>query len=384
MARNCPKAEIKEGEATPVKNVRGIKGPDTRQMKDHPLYLKAWLEKKGVQFLIDTGCERSVTPRKFIGDSRLEPAECRLFAANGTVINVVSEVVMNVKIGEWVLPTRFVVSDNITEPMLGVDWLRGNRMIWDFAKDILMINGQVFHLIPGEKSDSCRRVVAAEKVVVPARSQAIVPGRVEMTRMTSDANDGHSVWTTEVSELRNGVNVARAILPERLDNLPILVLNSSDQACEIHADTILTELSLAQCTNENNEEILTSPEGEHSYLYLHLSKLLDGIDNDVSDNQRSELIKTLREYADVFSKCGLDLGETSLAAHQIDTGYARPMRQTLRRQPHHLFDKIDENVQDMLKAGVIEHSCIPWTSNLVVVAKKDGSLRFLRRLSQIK
>jgi len=52
------------------------------------------------------------------------------------------------------------------------------------------------------------------------------------------------------------------------------------------------------------------------------------------------------------------------------------MRQTLRRQPHHLLDKIDENVQSMLKAGVIEPSCSPWTSNLVVVTKKNGSLRF--------
>jgi len=177
-----------------------------------------------------------------------------------------------------------------------------------------------------------------------------------------------------VSELRNGVNVARAILPERLDNLPILVLNSSDQPCKIHADTILTDLSLAQCTDENNEEILTSSDGKQSYI--HLSKLFEGIDHDVSEDQRSELIKTLHEYADVFSIGKLDLGETSLAAHQIDTGDARPMRQTLRRQRHHLLDKIDENVQDMLKAGVIEPSCSPWTSNLVVVAKKDGSLRF--------
>jgi len=217
-------------------------------------------------------------------------------------------------------------------------------------------------------------VVSIEKVIIPEHSQVIVPGRVEMMRMTSDANDGHSVWTTEVSELHNSVNVARAILPDRLDGLPILVLNSSDQPCEIYANTILTELSLAQCSGENDDEILTSTEGEQSYL--HLSKLLDGIDTDVSDDQRKELIKTLREYADVFSKGELDLGETSLAAHQIDTGDAGPMRQALRRQPHHPLDKIEENVQSVLRAGVIEPSCSPWTSNLVVVAKKDGSLRF--------
>jgi len=193
-----------------------------------------------------------------------------------------------------------------------------------------------------------------------------------MTRMTSNTDEGHSVWTTEVSELHNSVIVARAILPERLDNLPILVFNSSDQPCEIHAGTILTELTLARCTDEQDEETLTSPDREQSYL--HLSYLLEGMDGDVSEDQRSELTKILRKYADVFSKGELDLGETSLASHQIDTGDARPMRQTLRRQPHHLLQKIDENVQDMLRAGVIEPSCSPWTSNLVVVAKKDGSL----------
>jgi len=66
----------------------------------------------------------------------------------------------------------------------------------------------------------------------------------------------------------------------------------------------------------------------------------------------------------------------SLAIHQIDTGDARPMRQTLQRQPCHLLDKIDENVVKMVEAGVIEPSCSPWTSNIVVVSKKNGSLRF--------
>jgi len=182
------------------------------------------------------------------------------------------------------------------------------------------------------------------------------------------------VWTTEVSELRNGVNVARAILPERLDDLPIFVLNSSTEPCEINADTILTELTLAKCAKENDKNELTAEKGDRSYK--HLSKLMEGVDERVSKEQRLELIKIPREYSDVFSTGELDLGETSLATHQIDIGDARPMRQTLRRQPCHLLDKIDEHVEKMVEAGVIEPSCSSWTSNIVVVSKKDGSLRF--------
>jgi len=54
MARNCPKAEKKEDEATPAENERGIKGPDSRQMKDDPVYLKAWLRKRRVRFIMST------------------------------------------------------------------------------------------------------------------------------------------------------------------------------------------------------------------------------------------------------------------------------------------------------------------------------------------
>jgi len=94
----------------------------------------------------------------------------------------------------------------------------------------------------------------------------------------------------------------------------------------------------------------------------------------------------LREYADIFLTGELDLGETSLTQHRIDTGSAPPTRQTLRRQPYHTLEKINVHVQDMIKFGVIEPSCIPWTSNIVVVKKKDDSLRFCvdhRRLNSV-
>jgi len=39
-------------------------------------------------------------------------------------------------------------------------------------------------------------------------------------------------------------------------------------------------------------------------------------------------------------------------------------------------EEIDRQVGDMLKQDVIEPSTSPWSSNVVIVKKKDGSLRF--------
>jgi len=120
--------------------------------------------------------------------------------------------------------------------------------------------------------------------------------------------------------------------------------------------------------------------------YEHLEGLVEKVDASVNDGQRDCLTSILREFADIFSTGELDLGDTTSSQHRIDTGTAPPTRQTLRRQPYHLLEKIDTHVKDMIKAGVIEPSCSPWTSNIVVVKKKDDSLRFCvdyRRLNSV-
>jgi len=41
--------------------------------------------------------------------------------------------------------------------MLGVNWLRSIPNIWDFAKDFLIVNGEVFDMILKEKSQELKR-----------------------------------------------------------------------------------------------------------------------------------------------------------------------------------------------------------------------------------
>jgi len=139
IARNCPDNKKKNNEKSngkpPAENVRGLKGTDDRSIKEHPVYIKAQIGRCETICLVDTGSEKCVLPRRLVDEARLEPAECRLFAANRTTINVVGEITLHVHAGDLTIPTRFVISKNVTEPMLGVNWLRSNRIIWDFAKD---------------------------------------------------------------------------------------------------------------------------------------------------------------------------------------------------------------------------------------------------------
>ena len=79
------------------------------------------------------------------------------------------------------------------------------------------------------------------------------------------------------------------------------------------------------------------------------------------------------------------MGCTKLVPHRIDTGDTRPIKQALRRVPVHLQAEFDKHLQDMLERGVVNPSSSPWPAPVVLVRKKDRSIRYCadyRRLSE--
>ena len=62
--------------------------------------------------------------------------------------------------------------------------------------------------------------------------------------------------------------------------------------------------------------------------------------------------------------------------YHIDTGDNRPIRQPLRRHFFQHLKWIDKKVEKMRKHGIVEPAASPWASNVVLVKKKDGTLRF--------
>ena len=81
-------------------------------------------------------------------------------------------------------------------------------------------------------------------------------------------------------------------------------------------------------------------------------------------------------YHDIFSISQEELGHTGRVQHEIYTGNSSPIRQHARRIPSGQREEARKLVQEMLKRDIIQPSSSPWSSPIVLVRKKDGSLRF--------
>jgi len=101
---------------------------------------------------------------------------------------------------------------------------------------------------------------------------------------------------------------------------------------------------------------------------------------------QQHLADVLFRNSDAFAKDSLDIGFCSLLEHDIDTGNAKPIKQSPRRPPLAARDPEDAIIDEMLQTGVIEPSNSPWSSPVCMVKKKDETYRFCidyRRLNEV-
>ena len=103
----------------------------------------------------------------------------------------------------------------------------------------------------------------------------------------------------------------------------------------------------------------------------------------LQQKQKKELDALRTEFGDVMS----DLpGKTELVEHRIETGDAKPVRLPPYRLPHAYRDIVKKELEEMEKYGIIEKSLSDRSSPIVLVKKKDRTLRFcidFRRLNSI-
>jgi len=176
----------------------------------------------------------------------------------------------------------------------------------------------------------------------------------------------------EPAHEKDGLIVGRTLVKSVDGLVPLRILNLSEAPRIIKKGRKIASCEPAQsivsCDVET--EVEQSGPSEDFVTFLQVWT------RDLVGKEKVCANKMLKNYCTVFSGEGKVNGRTSMVKHHIDTGESKPIRQRPRRLPLAKREEVDKLIEDMRLDGVIEPSESPWCSPVVLVKKKDGSLRF--------
>lgn len=358
----------------------GVTHPDG----DGHVYLAVSVHNRSFLALVDSGCELNIAPPSVACGEELETVSQRVFAANGTPIEILGRVEIPINLGGNILSTDVLISPDVAEIMLSYQWLNDNRCVWDFRERTLCVNGQVVTLCSKKQKSAaaCRRVFVQDDVVIPPRHQASVPARSTVDNLRVCSSDD---WLIEPKRIRPGVLLARTLLPDRHRDIAVRVVNTTSEPQKLPKDFCLGQSTQVEHVHEGLGVPIPAPNVDNEVQVNNVAQanddcdpvalLTDALPPELTDEQRAKASELLKRHESVFSRGEFDVGHTHLVTHHINTGAHAPVRQPLRRHPIAYLDAIDEYVEQLEANDLIEPSSGPWASNVVCVKRKDGRLR---------
>ena len=156
--------------------------------------------------------------------------------------------------------------------------------------------------------------------------------------------------------------------------IPVCVCNLSTRVIEIPPRSLLCSI--------NGVDVVDSwtPDSSVKKQEPKVTKLEDLGVKVETDNLTQDQVRKAKDvlgsWSHIFSTGPTDLGRTDLVEHEIKLTDDTPFKEPYRRIPPGLYEEVRQHLKEMIEAGAIQPSKSPFSSNVVLVRKKDGSLRF--------
>ena len=390
FARQCPnKLTSAAGSAEEPRSARG----GNLGLEACPVYIDLSVGRWTVACLLDTGCDISLMPGRFAGNMELKPCIFPVTAANGTKINVLGSRVFHIKLNGIAFDAEMLVSNDIEEAMLGVDFLGSHDCTWQINKGVVTIDSHVLKLHSGRHGVACIRVYCQDTTVIPAFSQQDVVVSLPLRNV----NDGSDSLLLDATQLRAGVTLASCVLPSDITSAMVRVCNTNQcdvtfkkgvQLSSAYSTDVVESKDISSDDKKPSQvnETTDSQSSRAERVKAIIDKLCQQLPDKLSAELQDQVRALLYKYECVLSVDDYDLGYTDILTHKIDTGSNRPVREPLRRQPPPYLQYIDDEVEKMLAANVIEPAHSDWASNVCLAKRKDGRLRFaidFRRVNRL-
>ena len=243
------------------------------------------------------------------------------------------------------------------------------------------------------QDNKARRLTLQRDWIIPPGTRQLVAGQVKGAK---DLSCQH--WIVEPSSLMaqdHSILVARSLcrLEQVGHTIPVEVYNPTDEPVQLYRHTTLGIISLVDEVTDvkldaspslrvgRTQRSIRSTE----ILPEELETLVEQSAQVLNPEQQDEFRALLREFRDVFATKDEPLGQTDVVFHDIKTE-GKPIKTPYRRIPLGLRQEAVDEEQRMKDLGVIEPSESPWAAPVVLVRKKDQSLRYCidyRRLNDV-
>lgn len=319
---------------------------------------------------IDTGASRTVISSRLLKhltrDHLVQPRHLQLQTATGQYIPIQGEREVALKIGDKSYWHKVIVANIIDDCIIGLDFMRGHGCKIDLKVGVLKFGPEEVPMEGGVNGN----VYCTRRTILQPRAQVLVPVRLPYSTrqgchrcvVVEKVNDGKP-WMT-----------ARTVVTTSSKAF-VRILNLSDTRCVLRKGALvgsceeISWIRSCQGSTESEQPGCSAPP-------MDIERLLDGSRNDLTREELIKARKLLLRYSNVFSAHDSDIGRTGVVQHEIDTGEVMPIRQRPRRVPVAREKEVEDMIEEMKKGGVIEPSTSPWCSPVVLVKKKDGTMRF--------
>ncbi len=328
--------------------------------------------------MVDTGATPSLLSKNLwatLGGPELEAEGKSFVSADGSGLRVMGSTTLRVSIGGQGLEGRFSVVDGLNvDCLLGSQFLKQHDCVVDFSEEVLRVGtGETVQLLV---QDSPTRTVAtcvADTILEPY-SEAIVTARP-----VGSLKDSPCLLITE--SLTRGKLQDRApgwIVPREECEVPVRIVNDSPVTRTVKAGECVASVETVQYETRPATTEVTAEKERKIEAVVELAPL--------ALEHKAVFKELLLDYHDVLAFSKEELGRTELAEHRIPTGSAAPVSLPCRRLPAVYKEEVERQLEWMVSNDLIRPSSSAWSAPIVVVKKKDGSLRLCcdyRRLNSV-
>ena len=247
-----------------------------------------------------------------------------------------------------------------------------------------------------DPTDLDEKVFLNKKFGVPAFGTAVVHGRTEKTMMLGNKLRvmTQAPYPEDEAKLPNGLHVLQVYteLKNGSRNVTLVVRNGTSREIFVSADRQIGRVVAANAVPEASyspeliQKLAQEDSEEHTPLTVEQRQqlLIQTLDKDGGqdvlkdwpEETAAKARRLLMEFHSAFSLEPGEMGCTDTTEHTIELSNEEPFKERFRRIAPPLVEEVRKNIQEMLDGGAIRPSQSPWCNAVVLVHKKDGSLRF--------